>query len=183
MEISVIDNFLISGLFPQLVSLIDKCVPNANHKQSVYNYITDHLMEQRKYSIVFSLMNKFILLRILHNEEYYSILSRVINLDMFSQLCSNDDIIDTINCKHLMSISSIRYDINSFRYTTSIDIFVNCKYYVPLIRADYDFSLVNERCIDYCVVNKIDITNPEFKTMCLKYGTEDIYKKIVEAVQ
>ena len=37
--------------------------------------------------------------------------------------------------------------------------------------------------INLILINKIDITNPEFKTMCLKYGTEDIYKKIVEAVQ
>ena len=37
--------------------------------------------------------------------------------------------------------------------------------------------------INLISVNKIDINNPEFKELCLKYGTEDIYQRIVETLQ
>lgn len=34
--------------------------------------------------------------------------------------------------------------------------------------------------IDLIRINKIDFKGKEFKELCLKYGTEEIYRKIVE---
>ncbi len=36
--------------------------------------------------------------------------------------------------------------------------------------------------VDLIRVNKIDFTSKEFKDLCLKYGTQDIYNKILERV-
>ena len=36
--------------------------------------------------------------------------------------------------------------------------------------------------INLVIINKINVKENQFKEMCLKYGTQDIYQKILEAV-
>lgn len=46
----------------------------------------------------------------------------------------------------------------------------------PKIRELKDFLDIGE----LIKVNKVDIKNEEFKNLCLKYGTEELYKKILD---
>ena len=51
--------------------------------------------------------------------------------------------------------------------------------YNPKIRFSRDFPDI----INLIRINKVDIKNKKFKEVCLKYGTEDIYQKILEALK
>ena len=52
------------------------------------------------------------------------------------------------------------------------------------IRYNYKIRLTKDLpdIINLVRINKIDVKNAEFKELCLEYGTEDIYRKIVEAI-
>ena len=52
------------------------------------------------------------------------------------------------------------------------------------IRYNYKVRLTKDLpdIINLIRINKIDVKNTGFKELCLKYGTEDIYRKIVEAI-
>ena len=52
------------------------------------------------------------------------------------------------------------------------------------IRHNYKIRLTKDLpdIINLIRINKIDVKNTGFKELCLKYGTEDIYRKIVEAI-
>ncbi len=51
--------------------------------------------------------------------------------------------------------------------------------YNPKIREYKDLADI----IDLIKINKVDATANEFKDLCLKYGTEDLYHKILEKVK
>jgi hypothetical protein len=37
--------------------------------------------------------------------------------------------------------------------------------------------------VQLVIANKIDVRSGKFKQLCLRYGTEELYRKIVEAVK
>ncbi len=49
----------------------------------------------------------------------------------------------------------------------------------PKIRLTKDFPDI----VNLIRINQIDIKNKEFKELCLKYGTADLYQKILEALK
>ncbi len=51
--------------------------------------------------------------------------------------------------------------------------------YNPKIRLSRDLPDI----INLIRINKVNVQGEKFKTLCLKYGTEEIYAKILEAVQ
>jgi len=50
--------------------------------------------------------------------------------------------------------------------------------YNPRLRENKDLSDI----VDLLRINKIKVKNNEFKNLCLKYGTEELYNKILERV-
>ncbi len=50
--------------------------------------------------------------------------------------------------------------------------------YNPKIRENKDLSDI----INMIKVNRMDVKRAEFKEMCLKYGTEELYNKILQAI-
>jgi hypothetical protein len=110
--------------------------------------------------------------------------------DAFSQLQSNQaSLMDVdfmfVDDDTLAQIKKAGREIEisgKFFFIPSLDHLIALKLHA--IRYNYKIRLTKDLpdIINLVRINKIDVNNAGFEELCLKYGTEDIYRKIVEAI-
>ncbi len=79
------------------------------------------------------------------------------------------------NAKEI-SIAECRFIIPSLKHLIALKL--HSIKYNPKIRENKDMPDI----IDLIRINKVEVKNNEFKSLCLKYGTEELYHKILERV-